>query len=272
MMVFFGIIFYLERNHMKKLAGLIFLLSACTAYAAADNPFQGFDLNVGVGGGIASFDVKSPLELTLPNAFQIITNNGTKISDSNIIGSIGARYTSPSCKNFVLAIAASATVDDLEGKKTFQIREVNSDLNITAINRVKLYNDLTVNLQPGLVLDDQTLVYALLGARWGYFKTSTQANYHQNLGGPIISATRPYTTNSRHKAGFTLGLGIRRLITPHISLGAEYAFTDYGKVDSAGSTTVPIAINGTNLGTLQETLPDIKTYTNTLLVTLSYLY
>jgi outer membrane immunogenic protein len=74
----------------------------------------------------------------------------------------------------------------------------------------------TVRARAGMLATDRLLVYATGGLAYGHTKTY--------FGGPGNSVSE-----SKTKAGWTVGAGVEYAVTDHVSLKTEYAYTDLGK-------------------------------------------
>ncbi|MDP1604578.1 MAG: outer membrane beta-barrel protein [Legionella sp.] len=254
---------------MRKSILFTLLFSACCAQAS-ENRFQGFELSLGAGGSTASFDVKQPLQVVIPDALHLV-GDGTALADSNAVGLLGISYTYAFSPRFFLGLELSADSEGTQVTKTFRIQELMSGFDLGARTQVKLNNSFTLALQPGVLIDPNTLLYGLAGAQRGDFDISTIVTYDQSFG-PDVSpfATIPLTTRSEHKTGLTLGAGVRRALSEHFTLGAEYRFADYGKVASPGALTAPVLLNGEAVGTMQVNVAKVAATINTLFVKLSY--
>ncbi|MDH6231061.1 outer membrane immunogenic protein [Mesorhizobium soli] len=83
----------------------------------------------------------------------------------------------------------------------------------------------TVRARAGVLANDRLLVYATGGLAYGRTKTHMEA--------PDAGVS-----DSKTKAGWTVGAGVEYAVTDHVSLKTEYAYTDLGKArvfDSLGS-------------------------------------
>ncbi|MDH6234123.1 outer membrane immunogenic protein [Mesorhizobium soli] len=75
----------------------------------------------------------------------------------------------------------------------------------------------TVRARAGMLATDRLLVYATGGLAYGHTKT-----YSEMMLGNSVS-------ESKTKAGWTVGAGVEYAVTDHVSLKTEYAYTDLGK-------------------------------------------
>jgi outer membrane immunogenic protein len=99
-----------------------------------------------------------------------------------------------------------------------------TDVNIGTKLGTKLDWYGTVRARAGVLATDRLLVYATGGLAYGHTKTFFET--------PVAGISE-----SKTKAGWTVGAGVEYAVTDHVSLKTEYAYTDLGKArvfDSAG--------------------------------------
>lgn len=257
---------------MKKLLYILMLFLSMKLNAdTVINPFQGLAINIGGGGTIASYDITQHAQVEIPPFLHIVIT-GTKLLDSNGVGQVSLSYTRAFFQNFTLGVELAANLEHTRVNKFFNVQELMSDFELTGVTTAEQKNNISLVLLPGYTVDINTLVYGLIGARRGNFKVTGNLDYNQNFGpGFDVSGSIPLSTRSGYKTGLTLGTGVRRALSEHFSLSAEYQYTYYGHIDTPGLLTTPVGANGLTLGTAQKNIEKIQTFTNTLLLKLSYL-
>ncbi|PSJ59393.1 outer membrane protein [Pseudaminobacter soli (ex Li et al. 2025)] len=75
----------------------------------------------------------------------------------------------------------------------------------------------TVRARAGVLATDRLLVYATGGLAYGHTKTYIEDPFGMGF------------SESKTKAGWTVGAGVEYAVTDHVSLKTEYAYTDLGK-------------------------------------------
>lgn len=250
---------------MKKLAGL--LVCAAALSAQADHSFTGFYLTGALGGTQADFD-STPYLGTAGYDFFLGEYHIYGTSPSGLIGlsylyqfnrglvlggQVTAGYTSVKTGNLNEVIGSHSS--------PFDSALIASDLD------TELTNDFAILFKPGVVSNKNTLFYALVGPRWGNFKTSLSTDVL------LVSDTQASATGSDSQSGYqlglTAGLGIQHMLTDHFQVGLEYAYTNYGEIGhpSVDAEVIPHQTHG------QTSVPDsqkIDAITHTMMFALSY--
>ncbi|MGY2046889.1 carbohydrate porin [Methylobacterium sp. JK268] len=93
---------------------------------------------------------------------------------------------------------------------------------------------------------DRFLVYGSLGLAGA--GTRFLATYPDLAGGAVSAARRDEVT-----VGFTLGVGVQFAVSPHLALGIDYRYADYGSTPRFGLGTIPGAAGGPVLTRASET-------------------
>jgi opacity protein-like surface antigen len=112
-----------------------------------------------------------------------------------------------------------------------------------------------------------TLFYGILGPRWGNFATSTSSFFESDTGIPVIA--NPYGKTSGYKVGFTAGLGMQQMLSDHLQISFEYAYTNYGNINTPNVVGLAY-MAGTPTGETVTNLTTIKSHANTGLFAISY--
>lgn len=252
------------------------LAMAGTAYAAT--PFQGFYANLGVGGINTNFNVSQTLSLVPLNYPPVGTQPfNQNNSDYDVIGSLGVGYTFLINPSFVLGAELNA---DIENAKTSNSNSTvvnipesggaGANLNNTTTNELK--NNFAFLIKPGFVMDQgNTMVYGIIGPRWGNFETSTSSSFQlQGVDENGAIAGNASNSHSGYEPGLVLGAGIQKYIANNLSIGVEYQYTNYGHISTASSSGGIYLPSGEKVATINNTINSIKVQTNVLSVNLMY--
>ncbi len=187
----------------QKLLVVLIAATASSAAMAQTNPFHGASIGIGMSSVGAS----------------------TKISDSNsaifdlgkqtTVATIEAGYMVGIAKDLGLGITVTYDVDDIDGGST-------ADLDFRGRDHY------SINLKPGYVIGDSTMVYAL----WG----------HHRIKGSLTSGI---STASHEFRGQGIGFGVQTMFGKHIYLKAEAQKVTYSSYTSGDANFDPSATVGT---------------------------
>jgi opacity protein-like surface antigen len=259
---------------MNKLAlvSLMMLSHSALAVGTYQSPkamhyLTGFYAKLGLGGTIAQFDLSEDL------VFEPY-NNGNFIFDSSVshhgqgtqvAGNLGVGYTYQIDALWV--IGAEFTAGFTSANSSFQnYTKFDNLIYINSHTQATLNNDFALVVKPGLAIQQRTQFYALMGVRWGNFEIEQKANA-QYVGS--IPELGSQASASAFVAGFTVGLGVERLLTEHWGLGLEYAYTTYGNIPSVNNdTSGPSNVPGLNAEIFNSASGNAAS--NTLLLESSY--
>jgi len=199
---------------------------------------------------------------------EVTASDNLELFEANIAGLIALEYNYQFDNGLVLGLAATAGFDNVEFNNTMNVTDapavddVSADdafktfSTVSSTLKAKLENDFAILFKPGFVVREDTLIYALVGPRWGNFETKLSTSYNNNGIADINSACfsgceifawnetlSDSSSNSEYEIGITAGVGIRQVLTDHFQLGLEYAYTHYGDLDSLenfASTNGPV--------------------------------
>lgn len=257
---------------IKKLALFSFaaFMMAGTAYAA-NSPFQGFYAEVAAGGINSEFNLtqNSFIKTNDGNPPNVTLPGNTENYDNGGIGSIGVGYMLQ--VNPLIVLGAEATAD-VENAKITSYNSANESasgfgLNNSTTNELK--NSFAVLFKPGFLLNQgNTLVYGLIGPRWGNFETSSSTSVQVNNTSNATGNTG--TSHSGYEIGLALGAGIQQYISNNFSIGLEYQYTDYGNISTPSSSGPVTLSDGTNVASVGNNITSNKAQTNVLTVNLMY--
>lgn len=256
---------------MKKIACLLACLAATNAHAAPATqlPFTGFYVSGAVGITNAKFDVVpftdvEPFDFTFPGDYDMYGSSPS--------GLAGLSYLYQFNHRFVLGAEATAGYTRAVAGYRPEFSEVipgsGVDAKLSTHLESTLTNDFALLFKLGILCSKDTMFYALVGPRWGNFKTTSESNMLLLIP-PDTSAANATDTESGYQLGITAGVGIQQILTEQFHLKLEYAYTDYGKIDSPIART-EIMVNGVPSGQFFDNTPEIDASTNTVMLGFSY--
>lgn len=89
---------------------------------------------------------------------------------------------------------------------------------------VKIKNDINITLVPGILLSSSLETYLKLGI--------SRAKISDELVSPVgYNPTYQTYSDDKYVTGFAAGIGVKKFLTDHISMFAEYNYRDYGKMN-----------------------------------------
>jgi opacity protein-like surface antigen len=257
---------------MKKIFSLALCLTSLPALAQPALYFDGFMIAGAVGATAAQYNLKQNIVIEQSSSVVYSQPDSVNLYANTPTGEISGGYSYQFDNHYVLGGYFTAGYSDakstdhvnysstLQGNRTI---EIDSEI-IT-----ELRNDFAVLLKPGYVWERSTLLYGLLGARWGNFKSTVKTNIE--FESPRIASTaNDSDTVSKYIAGFTMGLGVQQMLTTRYSWALEYAYTIYGSLSTADNVG-ELEINGVlDPASTYSNNPGVKAYTNTLLFMIAY--
>lgn len=219
---------------------------------AAPRLFNGFSI-VGALGGMAGelqanhqqvSSVKNTVTGPEPGAASASStgSDDLELFESSFAGYIGVDYAYQWHNGFVLGLGVTAGFDNINFNNTeLSVLRSSSTLiisnnSIESTVAVELENDFAILFKPGFVVRRNTLIYALVGPRWGNIETSVNS-FDGAEGASVFSDAWDIQfagsdDASGYQLGITAGAGIKQMVSEHMSIGLEYAFTHYGDLDS----------------------------------------
>jgi len=125
----------------------------------------------------------------------------------------------------------------------------------------------------GFTFCENTLFYGLIGPQWGKFQIQTNSVVNdafdsQNLFNEILQLNQMH-----YDCGILLGLGMERLLTCDLSIGLEYLYVNYGKLDYSSEVVSDFILSGSvNPGGSFINSNHIKMESNYVLLKLAYYF
>lgn len=227
---------------MKKSTLVLLGLMLSGSSWAHYKPFTGF--YAGLDLGLAQSEVHDDYNtiLTWPQAFNITLSSDDKITDTSVVGGVTLGYSALMGRNWVLGVEGRANWQSLNTLNNEDIMEVNSMLHINKHTSVKVDQDFAILAKLGLVSHCKLLMYGLVGADWAKVKLDFDALYQQNLDGLIEGNVR--NDSSQYESGLVLGLGLEYFFTKCSSIGLEYNYIDYGKLEFENPMSGDLTVGG----------------------------
>lgn len=263
----------MDISTMKKQLCLLLLGLAISPIASADLTFEAFDgmyAYLGGGGSIVDFQNDMTMGTSTAASTTTITSNNDK-NTTVALGAIGLGYGTSINQQFYLGLEAFGEAgSNVEETDTVTFTRTGTGTNLEGQTTSKLNESYGLLLKPGFFIDGQTLVYAVVGPKWGNFKvdTTTTLTETSGLSGNVLGATLNGSSKET-KAGIAAGLGIQRAINCNFHIAAEYQYTDYGSLTSPTPTSGTLVTSTGATGTLTND-SSVKVITNQILLKFIY--
>jgi outer membrane immunogenic protein len=196
------------------------------AQAAGDTSWTGpyVGLNLGYGGGDFKYDASGTTDSEGANS----ANARLRQSSSGVIGGGQIGYNRELSNGLVLGVETDIAAADIGAKTSFS--GVDSLGNTSAADvRSKIDYLGTVRGRVGKAMFDGRLVpYVTGGFAYGGVKSSA----YSNCTGCVATG---FSTPTSTQTGWTAGAGAEYALTPHLSMKAEYLYTDLGRDNVANA-------------------------------------
>jgi opacity protein-like surface antigen len=241
---------------MKKLTFLMLAFAAHNAQAAS--PFAGVYVSAAAGGTLLDSQVEQTISVSKPS---LVSGEFPSDNDAEGLGGAGwvaLGYSYQSHNHFVLGLEATAGQANPEADYTHSLLVAGHPFSSEI--KTQLKNDFALLFKPGYVIKERTQLYGFVGPRWGNMESHLSSN---------VTGAIAHDKVSGYELGVTAGLGIAHLVTDHLSVGLEYAYTNYGDIASPNTTSEPF-IEGLGSVVTAHDNPDLSVNTNTVAVQLSY--
>ncbi len=171
------------------LNAFLVVLMTLTPLVATANDFQGPFVEVGLAGS------KTETDVDFPNWFQV------SIDDTSVNGTLAAGYVRRFGR-FAFAGRLHYTIGEQDSGSTTQRYRDTAEVSTLSF---ELDNSWGLDVQPGIVVSDETLIYL----SFGYARTTGE-----------WQLDRPYYQDRYSDRldfdGYSLGAGIKRNISPHL--------------------------------------------------------
>ncbi len=225
------------------------LVSANAAFAAdlptkkeapapvvAPAPYSWTGFHLGLGGGLSMLSVPSSSDSYSNDYFNGFNAFGGERSDLGKFGAFGtieAGYDYQ-MSQFVIGAFADFNLQSLNAKSDSQAAAYCNNCNYTyAVHHVwyNVGNSWDAGVRLGYLVNDRNLIYALGGYSAADISSGARLDQYGNGG----YHNWVFSSQSAWKSGYVLGAGWETALTDHITLKAEYRYSDYGKATSSYS-------------------------------------
>jgi outer membrane immunogenic protein len=260
------------------LASAFAVCAAAPAFAAPAQSWTGFyaGVNAGYGGDAFKYPAHGTYtDVTVDEDSDTTTNfNGTgSLTSSGYVGGGQAGYDYQ-LGGWVIGAVADIDATGIEGRGSISGSSVgNTNGSASAHISSKLDYLGTVRARVGLpIADGRFMPYVTAGMAYGQVNSSAAIDVvpaaSENSSPTHFAASRNLT-----RVGWTVGAGAEYAITPQITFGAEYLYTDLGTATvlsgSATATLGNLVSLGDGDGSISGAL-GVKTTANIMRVTLNY--
>lgn len=269
--------------------GLSSVASAGLFFDGPIVPYNGFYGTIAVGGvnGLFNVDQRAEFEAGLEGGdftfgdigsitaasarTGIVGGSKADLYGTSWIGLIGVGYRQCVADGFVLGLEFTADIQNPKGTDEFYnvgYADLNdvigdpvefdfSDLEartfVAGETTAKVRNSLGLVAKGGFLVGPRTLVYGLVGVRWGNTKVTSSAIWGGELELDEVPVDADfdfdgfYVENSKsgYTAGVTAGLGMEHYVSDCFSLALEWAYSNYGTVGTP--TFEGVGIEGSDL-------------------------
>lgn len=236
------------------------------------NAFDGFYTGAALGGTFSSGSENSIFSLVPTpdtNTRGFIVNSKHGFKKNGVIGNLFIGY-GELCDPLYLGAEAFALWSKLRDNTAVSALNTRGLLFTTegSINNRSL--KYGIDLRPGYLLTENSLIYARLGV--AYTKVNLNnfmaVNFDQNVGGNVVSTLRLSGINhaSKNLVSCRIGLGIEQMITCNLSLRADFVHVRHKTLNLINTTTRQ---SGPDTITI-TTMTNIKVSNNTAMIGLAY--
>ncbi len=242
----------------------------------AKTPFTGFSVIAEAGGIVGKADLVQNMTSFREGPFPVVYTNSAHIPEGGATGALGLAYSHQFHSGLVLAGVFTAGFNYL----TFE-GEVNAAAGLPGANesfaqgqlKTELRNDFALLLKPGVAIGN-TLVYGLIGPRWGNFESSLDNQLTVNSDSPLFQVSlSSHANQSAYHMGIAVGAGLSQRLWSHVVAGVEYQYTAYSNGIASfhpNNTSAPdTPIVGSKIGYTAYGSVD-RINTNTLMATVAY--
>lgn len=228
---------------MKTKVLLLLCVGFQSVALAASPSFSGFYASLDLGGSQSLAKVnKQTVANTLPaGMIQTIFSENDEATNVSALAGLSLGYNKRFNQHLIVGVEARAHFNSLKTTLESHRREVTSQFSQKGFLETKLRNDFALLAKVGAALNDKTSFYGLIGASFGNIKKSARGDYSHNVG--VILQSSIQSEKSSYETGFTVAIGSEYFVTPCMSMGLEYNYTNYGSLKFDNPITSAISIN-----------------------------
>jgi hypothetical protein len=216
---------------MKTLA-LVVVMSVASINAIAQSAFDGFNVQLGIGGSQSQIKASNTDDTTLDNNPNI--NNSTAGTSFNGIASIGYSKSFDSLlKGFNLAGNIFYLIGDQSAGSVSNTFTTSGGITQTLGGKYKLQNTWGISLEPGYYFTKDILGYL----KFAYVSSTLNSSFSCAASdnecltpGGNNGATSSFTTNKTIN-GIGYGIGSKYQITKNIYGAIDFMYVDYTKTN-----------------------------------------
>jgi opacity protein-like surface antigen len=201
---------------------------------------EGLYANLGLGGVRTDYKLPHQVGIDLLGNFMLIESEGNAPDISGLVGGVGLGYAFPITTRWVLNVETQIDIQHGKISDVDLLSDLFSGLVIFYNTESTLSYTASALLKPGYFLTPGMEIYALAGARFGHFKTSTHSSFLDPPNFPVLIVSDEEQSYSRFKGGLLFGFGVQRAINECFSFDAQYNYADYGRVFSSGDLSAPV--------------------------------
>ncbi len=226
-------------------------LSICAPTFAQVNSFEG--PYVGLSLGYSESSVKEG-EVLWSQVGQIdyIGSRGENSKAKGAIGGLGFGYDWR-FNNFTVGVDVSGNLTDARADGTLlTFDETVSGPSDHVASSTRLKSIVAIKPKLGLVLDDQTRIYAMAG--FATARVSRTVTGLTGTTGDVFLDPGVSGSDSKRMTGYTAGVGAERMISDRFSLTLEFNYFDFGSED--------FTYGGTTFGTPSTMVQSVKLTTS----------
>jgi opacity protein-like surface antigen len=240
-------------DHTVLLGLNYYFCPSCQSLSSCVPAYCGFYIAGAVGGNFSEVKQKGEATLNFPTFIDITSMSAPSryLSDKSFEGIAYLGYGKPWKKVYLGAeffVEAAKRRLHRASQSGFS-NDLGNSLNISFNSSIKNPWQYGIDLRPGILLAQRTLLYGRVGTAFSDIQVRTRTE--------AITAGRSFgeamTTITRSKdvmrAAFRLGVGVEQQLISKIHVRCDYAYTHYGSIklsnSSSGVTTadLPITIN-----------------------------
>jgi len=228
--------------------------------------FNGF--YAGLGGGVSDANADLSATSTISNSsdyivddalsFSLLHQTNVTASETFGMGTVDVGYSRVFGRRFYLGLEFIGTYnsDDIvaststTANRSDRVFLAQLDLNARLTHSIRVhFNDFEPNLvlEPGLLINDRAVLYGIVGMTWNKVKASVNsafsatASVSNAITGDLIEAVSSSSsissTQTKDKTYFTVGAGLKGMITERLALRMDYRYINYGTISQNRSRT-----------------------------------
>lgn len=234
---------------MQRIRIALLTTALLNSIAAWCQPFNG--IMMGINGGITQAQVRTQQQATFnlpiaPLFIQVSNGDSSKVNDTSGTWGIMVGYAQTVTPCWLLGVEGRAQSARLNMTQQFGVTtQTGGSVYAPFGTSVSTQQQYAILAKLGYLLDQQNLVYGLIGPAWSKVDIAANAEFQISFSPPpMIIESDLALTQSRYHWGYAVGLGMEHEICSQLSLGLEYQFTDFGSLKYPGVTASVFALNG----------------------------